>query len=125
MPYYKHNFDNPHFQNKKRIFDLKKLNESGLFDHLSAMKEVKVAILFGSFSRYDWYNNSDVDIFIYGNDTNFEQGKYELKLKREIQLFTAENKKDLEKMGEGLITNIVSGFIIKGSLDDMGVKVCA
>ena len=95
MPYYVYNFDNADFRLKKRLFGLKKLTDSGLFSHLSTLEGAKVVILFGSFSRSDWYDNSDIDIFIYGNDDKFEQGKYELKLNREIQTHNAKNNKDL------------------------------
>ncbi|MEA2036770.1 MAG: nucleotidyltransferase domain-containing protein [Nanoarchaeota archaeon] len=124
MPYYVHNFDNPDFQYKKRLFGLKKLTNSGLFNHLFALKGAKVVILFGSFSRSDWYGNSDIDIFIYGNDDEFEQGKYELKLDREIQVHNAKNKKDLKRISK-MLPYIISGSFIKGSIQDLGVEVNA
>lgn len=123
MPHYTGVFENPEFQNRKRLFGLKQLTDSGLFNHLSTLDRAKLVILFGSFSRYDWYDHSDIDIFIYGDDDEFEQGKYELKLDREIQLFTAKNKKDLRKMGPGLIQNMLEGFIVKGDLEQLGVKL--
>ena len=73
--------------------------------------------------RSDWYSESDIDLFIYGDDDDFEIGKYELKLNREIQLFTANNKNDLNKMGKGLIQNIIQGNLIKGNLDFLGVNI--
>ena len=123
MPYYMGIFENPEFQNRKRLFGLKQLTDSGLLNHLSALEKAKLVIIFGSFSRYDWYDHSDIDIFIYGNDDEFEQGKYELKLDREIQLFNAKNKKDLKKMGSGLIQNMIEGFIVKGDLEQLGVRL--
>lgn len=123
MPYYIGVFENPEFQNRKRLFALKQLTDSGLLNHLSTLDRAKLVILFGSFSRYDWYDHSDIDIFIYGNDDEFEQGKYELKLDREIQLFTAKNKEDFKKMGSGLIQNMLEGFIVKGDLEQLGVRL--
>lgn len=124
MPYYTYNFDNPSFQNKKRLFGLKKLNESGLLNHLSTLEGAKVVILFGSFSRSDWYDHSDIDIFIYGNDDSFEQGKYELELHRDIQVHLARDKKDLKRMGK-LLPYIISGDFMKGSIQDLGVEINA
>lgn len=123
MPYYMHNFDNPAFQNRKRLFGLRKLNDSGLFNHLATLKGADLIILFGSYSRSDWYDNSDIDLFIYGSDNEFEKGKFELKLKKEIQLFNAQSRQDLRKMGSDLILNIIEGFIIKGSLTTLGVRL--
>lgn len=124
MPYYVHNPDNPNFRNKKRLFALKKLTKSGLLDHLHTLKGAKVVILFGSFSRSDWYDSSDIDIFIYGNDDEFEQGKYELKLDREIQVHNAKNKKDLKRIDK-MLPSIISGDFIKGSIQDLGVEINA
>lgn len=124
MPYYVQVFENPSFQNKKKLFALKQSTESGLLNHLASLAEAKVVIVFGSFTRSDWYEGSDIDIFIYGSDEKFEQGKYELKLKRDIQLHTARNKKDLKKMNK-MLPYIVTGNFIKGSIEDLGVKVYA
>lgn len=124
MPYYVGNFDNSGFKNKKRLFGLNTLNESGLLNHLSTLKGAKVVILFGSFSRCDWYENSDIDIFIYGNDDYFEQGKYELKLNREIQIQNVKDKKDLKRIDK-MLPYIISGSFIKGSIQDLGVEINA
>ena len=124
MPYYMHNFNNPSFQNRKKLFGLKKLNESGLFNHLLTLEGAKVVILFGSFSRFDWYGHSDIDIFIYGNDDEFEQGKYELKLDREIQVHNVKNKRDLKRIDK-MLPYIISGDFIKGSIQDLGVEINA
>jgi predicted nucleotidyltransferase len=123
MPYYIGIFDNPAFQRRKWLFGLEKLNASGLLSHLSTLEGAQLVVLFGSFSRYDWYEQSDIDIFIYGSDDAFEQGKYELALDREIQLFSAKGQKDLRKMGSGLIQNIMEGVLLKGKFDELGVKV--
>lgn len=124
MPYYTCNFDNPDFQNTKRLFALKTFNESGLLSHITALEGAKVVIIFGSFSRFDWYDHSDIDIFIYGDDSHFEQGKYELKLHRDIQIHLARNKKDLKRMKK-LLPYILSGDFIKGSIQELGVEVNA
>ena len=124
MPYYVHNFGNLKFQNEKRLFAWKKITESGLFEHLVSLKGAKVVILFGSFSRWDWYKDSDIDIFIYGSDEDFEQGKFELKLHRDIQVHAAKNKNDLKRIDK-MIPYIISGDFIKGSIQDLGVEVHA
>lgn len=122
MPYYTGSYDNPEFLLKKRLFALKLLTESGLLGHLSTLKDAKVVILFGSFSRWDWYKDSDIDIFIYGNDNDFEQGKYELKLHREIQVHIAKDKNDLRRIDK-MVPYIIAGDFIKGSIEDLGVKI--
>lgn len=124
MSYYVHDFHNPKFDIRKKLYAKQKLASSGLLDHLASLEKAKVVILFGSFSRSDWYKDSDIDLFIYGSDDNFEQGKYELKLKREIQVHTAKDKKELKKIDK-MLPYIIAGDFIKGSLQDLGVEVYA
>ena len=124
MPYYIQDSGNPHYQHKKKLYTLEKMTNSGLFFHLSTLADVKVAILFGSFARADWYSESDIDLFIYGNADKLEQGKFELKLKRTIQIHEAHNTQDLQKIDK-LLPYILSGMFIKGSIQDLGVQIHA
>jgi len=124
MPYYMANHESSSYRNRKKLFALNKLYESGLLDHLSSLK-AKTVIIFGSITRSDWYKKSDIDIFIYGKHESLTVAKYEAKLHRNIQVFTAENNADLAKMGEGLIKNIITGDLVKGDLDFIKVKVNA
>lgn len=124
MPYYVSDYKNPEFQHRKRLFAMKLLNESGLLNHLSSLKEAKVIIIFGSFSRWDWYDHSDVDIFIYGDDSKFDYYKFGFKLHREIQVHTAKDKKDLKRLDK-MLPYIIQGDFIKGSIEDLGVEINA
>ena len=123
MPYYLSNYDSPEYKNRKKIFALEKLHQSGLLNRLSSLKKAKSVILFGSFSRSDWYKDSDVDIFIYGDPEGLKIVEYELKLHKDIQLFVCQNKEEISKLGEGLIRNIIKGNLIKGDLDFISVNI--
>ena len=123
MPYYT-GMENPEFYNRKRLYGLQKLTNSGLFDHLSALKHAKVVVLFGSFARSDWYLDSDIDLFIYGSDEELDSHGYEMKLHHDIQVHLAKDKKDLKRM-DRLLPYIVSGDFIKGSVQDLGVQIHA
>ncbi len=125
MPYYISNYDSPTYKNKKKIFALNRLYESGLLNHLYSLKKARTVILFGSFSRADWYINSDIDVFIYGDPEGLKIADYELKLHRDIQLFICQDKEDLAKLGFGLIRNIIKGNLIKGDLDFIEVEINA
>lgn len=125
MPYYISNHEHPSYKNKKRIFALNKLYKSGLLNHLYSLKKAKTVILFGSFSRSDWYKKSDIDIFIYGNPEGLKIVDYELNLHRNIQLFICNDTNELSKLGLGLIKNIIKGDIIKGDIDFIKVNVNA
>ncbi len=125
MPYYIANYESASYKNKKKLFALNRFYEIGLLNHLVSLKKAKTIILFGSFSRWDWYKNSDIDIFIYGNPEGLKVSKYELKLNKEIQLFMCKDKKELRKYGDGLIRNILKGEFIKGDLDFIEVNINA
>jgi predicted nucleotidyltransferase len=125
MPYYISNYESPAYQNKKRIFALGMLYDSGLLNHLSSLAKAKSVILFGSFARSDWYHGSDIDLFIYGNPEGLKIAKYEIKLHRDIQLFICHSKGELNKFGPGLIRNIIKGNLIKGDLDFIKVEMNA
>ncbi|MBC8501064.1 MAG: nucleotidyltransferase domain-containing protein [DPANN group archaeon] len=122
MPYYIGNYRSPEYINTKKIYGMNMLHKSRFLNHLRSLRGAKTIILFGSFSTGDWYEESDIDLFIYGETEGFEQGKYESKLGKEIQLFTAKNRKDFEKIGTRLIKNIIRGDIIKGELDFIKVS---
>lgn len=126
MPYYIANRDLTKFRGEKRLYGLKMLEEAGLFEYLNTCKGVKTAILFGSFARGDWDKSSDIDLFIYGDDSYLQKGKLEAKLGREIQMFTYSNPKEIKKqLDPKLIPNIIRGFHITESISPFEVKVNA
>lgn len=125
MPHYVANFDHPSYRNKKKLHTHTRFYETGFLDHLLSLPKAKTVILFGSFSRADWYEDSDIDVFIFGSDEGFEKIRYECKLHHDIQIFSAQTKKDLKKFGSDLIHNILKGDLIKGELDFVEVNLHA
>lgn len=126
MPYYVANKEQPSFRMEKRFFGLSILQSSGLFDHIYADPKIKTALLFGSFARGDWGKSSDVDLFLFGDDQNFEKERFELLLKRELQVFSFyDPQKIKEELNPALIPNITKGFNIKGNLEPFEVMVHA
>ncbi len=126
MPYYLANRDSAKFRSEKRMYGLTMLEQSGLFENLNSCKSIKTAILFGSFARGDWSRSSDVDIFIYGDDAEFEKGRYESKLHRDIQLFVYQNTKILKKeLDSKVIPNIAKGFFITENVEPFEIKIYA
>lgn len=125
MPYYSGNYDSFAYKNRKKLFAITKLYNSGLLNHLSSLQNAKTVILFGSYARSDWYKNSDIDIFIYGDTEGLKIVDYEIKLHKEIQLFIYESKKDLSRLSNDLLKNIIKGNLIKGDIDFIKVNANA
>ena len=117
---------NEKFNQLKRSYNLYSIFSSGLLDFLKKeYEEPEAIILFGSYSKAEDISKSDIDIFIYGNVDDLRLAKYEMILKRDIQLFNCNNKTGLNKLGDGLIKNIVKGNLIKGDMDFIRVDINA
>jgi predicted nucleotidyltransferase len=122
MPYYIAQWDTDHFKTEKELYGLKKLTKSGLLTHLRTL-QAKTVILFGSFSRWDWHKDSDIDLFIYGGVKGLNLWKYEKKLKHEIQLFHYEDSKSIKRLEPAVLKNIMQGLHVKGKGEPFMVKI--
>jgi len=126
MPYYIANKDLPKFRLEKRLFGLQLIEKTGLFEYLASCEEIKTAILFGSFSRGDWSKSSDIDLFIFGDVSDFPKEKFEQRLKRPIQLFAYSNPKEIkDDLDPTVIPNLIKGFAIKDSIEPFEVRIHA
>jgi predicted nucleotidyltransferase len=124
MPYYEANRESQKFRMEKRLFGLELLEKAGLFEELGNQDEVKSAIVFGSFSRGDWNESSDVDLFVFGDISQFDKAKIESKLKKEVQLFCYNDIKNIKReLDPNLIPKIAQGFSVKGTLEPFEVRL--
>lgn len=119
FPYYKVGSNNPIFYSKKRIYALDQMHNSGLIPKLLSLKTAKTIILFGSIIKGDWYKDSDIDIFIFGDIPEFNKKLYETRLKKKIELHVFQNKEEIEEVKTGLIKNIINGYVLKGQIQDI------
>lgn len=125
MPYYLANYNSPVYINRKKLFALEQLYSSGFLNHLQSLFSAKNVTIFGSFARGDWHSGSDIDLFIYGDYSKLNKGRFRRKLHREIQVFGYDNKADLSQLSPALLRNILNGYHIKGRLDFVEVKANA
>lgn len=123
MPYYLANRDKPQFRTEKRLYGLQLLAESGLLADLASSQNIKTAIVFGSFARGDWSKSSDIDLFIYGEGREFDKRTYEVKLGREIQLFSYHDPRQMKELDPHVIPNILKGLAVTDSLEPFTVSV--
>jgi predicted nucleotidyltransferase len=122
-PYYVANANSPKFKSEKKLFALKKFENSGFLAHLSSLPKAKTVILFGSFARADWHWESDIDIFIYGTIDKLEKTKYEKLLGREIQVFNYKNKKEISNLEKSVYPQLLSGIHLKGKAEPFTVSI--
>jgi len=117
MPYYLGNHQDARFQIKKRVFALERFAKEGFLSHLAGLSKAKTIIIFGSMTRWDWYKESDIDVFIYGDDEGFKQDEYWAKFGRKIETFVCKDREGLRRFPVGLLRNIMEGYRVKGKFD--------
>ena len=71
-------------------------------------------VLFGSLSKAETKNDSDIDICIIGHKTELNIKSFEDNLKRKIQLFFFSSVEDMKN--KELANNIINGYILNGRL---------
>jgi predicted nucleotidyltransferase len=119
FPHFTVGSNNYFYYSLKRVYALEQLHKSGLISKLLSLKTAKTIILFGSIIRGDWYKDSDIDIFVFGNISDFDKNLYELKLHKNIELHIFQNKEEVQEVKTGLIKNIINGYVVKGQIQDI------
>lgn len=122
FPYFTVGSNNPVYYSLKRVYALEQLHRSGLISKLMSLKKAKTVIVFGSIAKGDWYKDSDIDIFVFGDISGFDKKIYELKLHRNIEVHLFHNKREAQKIRTGLIRNVINGYVVKGQIQDI-IKV--
>lgn len=104
------------FIRAKRIDNLEKIYDSGLVDYLSEpYNKPEAIILFGSYSRGDDIETSDIDIAIITKDRKDHKNnleKFEKLLSRKISL----HEIDLKKISREFHNNLVNGIVLEGAI---------
>ncbi|MBI2564698.1 nucleotidyltransferase domain-containing protein [Candidatus Woesearchaeota archaeon] len=105
------NRDNVTFIRLKRVNNIKKIYSSSIIDYLTKQyNNPKIIILFGSFSRGEDIEKSDVDIAIITNkNINLDILKYEKFLKKRINIHEIEIKKISQEFQHNLYNGIIMG----------------
>ncbi len=110
-PIYRANRESAIFNIYKKNHTVLTLTQSGLLDYIYNSCLPSVIILFGSASRAEDIETSDVDIFIQSSYKKLDLAIYERQLKRKIGLFF---EQDFHKLSPELKNNILNGIILKG-----------
>jgi len=98
----------------KRIENIRRVYESGIIDYLRDLYEKPMAIiLFGSFSRGDDTEKSDIDIAVVTKQHE-EAGidLYEKKFNRKISI----HEVDVKKISKEFYSNLANGIVMDGAM---------
>lgn len=109
------NRDNYKIMQLKRVDNLKQVYESGLNDFLEKEFADAAIILFGSYSRGEDTEGSDIDIAIVGRkDKMIDTKMYEKCLERKININVYDTFKNIHKH---LKENLCNGIILAGGVE--------
>ncbi len=115
MTFFKARRENREFQEMKRIFNLRKIFESGLVDELEQEYRPDAVVLFGSFLVGNDREESDIDIAVVnGREISIELGPFEDEFNREIQIVEVKNPKEEDVEFRNTLAN---GFVLTGQLE--------
>ncbi len=107
------NRESAYFIRQKRVYNLESVYNSGIADYLlKAYSYPKAIMLFGSFSRADDTEKSDVDIaVITKKKANLNLQEYEKFLGKAISI----HEVDLDKASKEFKLNLANGILLEGS----------
>jgi len=112
-PLYHANADSDAFRLYKKLDMIRSISDCGLLDYLSSDFMPDCIVLFGSASRGEDTDKSDIDIFMKCSKRKADLRKYEKELNRKISLFFSASFKELSSE---LKNNIINGVLLKGYL---------
>ncbi len=99
--------------NIKKISILFELNQSGLIDFLWDKISPEAIILYGSWSKGESTENSDIDLFIIGREKNIDLEKYEKIIGAKVHIIF---EQDIKKISNELKNNLINDIVLKGYL---------
>ena len=107
------NRENINFLRHKRLYNLERIYTSGIVDYLSNVyNHPKTIILFGSYSRGEDTEASDIDIaIITKKKLSLELTKYENILKRRVNI----HEVDLGAVSDEFKANLANGIVLEGT----------
>ena len=101
---------------EKRLFNIKEVHESGLIDYLKKELSNPTVVLFGSYSKGEDTENSDIDVYIRTiSKKNTDVRKFEKRLKKNIHLFRYRSINEVQN--KNLANNIINGITLNGFIE--------
>lgn len=112
-PVFTANRESEDFKTLKRNDMLWRIHESGLINLIESKIEPNCIVLFGSSSRGEDTEESDIDIFVQSKEFDFDLESYEKKLNRKINILF---EPKLQNLSKELLNNIANGIVLSGYL---------
>ena len=104
------------FLMEKKLFNIRQLYDSGVVDYLRIELHNPVIAIFGSYSKGEDTEDSDIDLYIETTARkSLDLGKFENIVKRKIQVFIYKNIKEVTNFH--LANNIINGIVLNGFIE--------
>ena len=101
---------------EKKLYNLKSIFQSGLADYLIQQYSNPAVAVFGSYSKGEDTETSDIDLYIEtASNKKLSFEKYENCLQRRIQLFVHKTIKEVKS--KELANSVINGVIINGYIE--------
>jgi predicted nucleotidyltransferase len=110
---YRANRENSEFRLLKKQNLVWRISKCGLASFLEEKFKPNCIVLFGSGSRGEDTETSDIDIFVQAEEAELDLKKYEKALGRKIMMLF---EPDLKALNKELLNNIINGQILYGYL---------
>ena len=114
FPVYMAKKEDKSFRKYKKMHNLSFLLESKLIEFIEEKLAPKCIVLFGSYSRGEDTENSDIDIFVECKKEELNVKSFEKNLGRKIELHFSESFASYPKE---LKNNIINGIVLTGFLE--------
>lgn len=117
FPLYVADVNSESYRKQKIVNNVTDILASGLIDYLRDETMPNSIILFGSYSKGEDLEDSDVDLFVEAKEQHLDVARFESILKRSIQLHFRES---INMCPKNLRNNIINGFTLFGSTEAFG-----
>jgi len=116
VTFYTANKSGEEYMLEKKLYNIKKLYDSGTIDYLKEEWSNPTIIVFGSFANGQDIEESDIDLYIETpSNKKVNLDKFKNILNREIQIFKHRSIKEIKN--SDLANNIINGVLLNGYLE--------
>ncbi len=98
----------------KKLANLRQIYYSNLIENIASETSPNVIVLFGSYSRGEDTEESDIDLFVQSKEKKLHLKEFEKKLGRKINI-TFEI--DIHKIKKEFLNNLINGIVLYGYLE--------
>lgn len=102
------------FRQYKKLNNLKNIYLSKLISKVVRDLSPNTIVLFGSYSRGEDIEGSDIDLFVQSSEKELNLKSYEQKLHRKINITFVNNIKEIK---QELLQNVINGVVLHGYLE--------